>query len=139
MHVHVDQPWQKCHSREIDPARTCSRGRILRGYGADTPVRDRDLWSFDDAARDHIHHPIGGDDYGIGMNVTRREWNQYRQKKRASFHWVSSASLIDRPSTLAGTTRTADTRTATAFAATGLVAAPQWRPSNQAHRNWGTI
>jgi hypothetical protein len=73
MHVHVDQAWQQCHSREVDSARVCGGGRILRSHGADTPIRNRYLWSFYDAARDHIHHAIGGDDYGIGMDVTCSE------------------------------------------------------------------
>jgi hypothetical protein len=65
--VHVDQARQQRHARQFDAAGAGWNGGALGRDRGDAAVDDGDLRTIDDAAGEHVDHPIGGYHDGIGM------------------------------------------------------------------------
>jgi hypothetical protein len=73
MDMHVDQPREQGHSRQVDVVRTRSDGPILDGHRRDAPVRDGDLGSRHNPAGDNVHHSICGNHHRICEGEARQK------------------------------------------------------------------
>ena len=65
--VHVDQPRQQSHARQIDAARALRHRGALIADGGDAAVDDGDLRMIDGAAGNHVDHAVRGNHDGVGV------------------------------------------------------------------------